>query len=148
MRLGYVFSLMLGAFLATGALAAERATTEEAKAMAVKAAAHFHQVGEAAAFTDFMKSPEWRDRDLYVFVNRNDGMTLAHGANPALVGKNTINIKDVEGKAFIAAFVAVKDQGWVDYKWRNPQSNAVEEKSSYVVRLNNDAVLGVGAYKH
>jgi cytochrome c len=120
---------------------------DDAKAMALKAATHYRQSGQAAAFTDFAQTQGWRDRDLYVFAVNNAGVTTFNAANPALVGRNMIELKDVDGKPFIREFVSVKDQAWVDYKWRNPQSNTVELKSSYIVRVSDDTIVGVGAYK-
>jgi cytochrome c len=41
--------------------------------------------------------------------------------------------------------VLVADAPWVDYKWQNPVSKAVEPKTSYEIRVGDD-VVGVGAY--
>ena len=35
--------------------------------------------------------------------------------------------------------------GWVDYKWPNPLSNKIEDKSSYIERMG-DYFVGVGVY--
>jgi len=40
----------------------------------------------------------------------------------------------------------VQDAGWVEYKWQNPVSKAIEAKATYVVRVGQYSV-GVGAYK-
>jgi cytochrome c len=133
--------------LSSAALAGERATPEEAKAMALRAVEYIKSAGSEVAYKAFTeRAPGWVDRDLYVFVVRKDGLTVAHGGSPILVGKNLSDLKDVDGKSFILEFVAMKVPGWVEYKWRNPQSQAVELKTSYVVPLN-DTVIGVGAYK-
>jgi hypothetical protein len=133
--------------LSSTALTDERATPDEAKTMAIKAAEYIKSAGPDVAYKAFTeRSPGWFDRDLYVFVVRSDGVTLAHGGNPVLVGKNLASLKDVDGKPFIVDIVAVKGQGWVDYKWKNPQSQAVEQKTSYVVSVDDTAV-GVGAYR-
>lgn len=42
--------------------------------------------------------------------------------------------------------IAVKDVGWVDYKWQNPVTKAIEAKATYMVRVGQLSV-GVGAYK-
>jgi hypothetical protein len=36
--------------------------------------------------------------------------------------------------------------GWVDYKWPNPITNKIEDKSSYVEKMG-DYFVGVGIYK-
>jgi len=51
---------------------------------------------------------------------------------------------------FAAEFVAVaktKGEGWVDYKWANPVSKAVEPKSSFVKKANDAMLVGCGFYK-
>jgi cytochrome c len=73
------------------------------------------------------------------------GMMLAHGDSPALIGKPMADLKDVDGKPFIQEKLAITDAGWIDYKWRNPLTKAVEPKTQYVIRVG-DYVLGVGAY--
>jgi methyl-accepting chemotaxis protein len=37
-------------------------------------------------------------------------------------------------------------QGWVEYKWNHPITNEVKEKTSYVQRVGNLAIV-CGAYK-
>jgi len=36
--------------------------------------------------------------------------------------------------------------GWIDYKWPNPLTNKIEDKSSYVEKMG-DYFVGVGIYK-
>jgi signal transduction histidine kinase len=74
------------------------------------------------------------------------GTMAAHGTNPGLIGKSLMEFKDVDGKPITVETLAVKDAGWVDYKWQNPLTKAVEPKTSYVVRVGDYAVV-VGAYK-
>ncbi|HXP78234.1 MAG TPA: cache domain-containing protein [Stellaceae bacterium] len=128
------------------AFAAERSTPDEAKAMAEKAAAYLKENGPEKSFPVFQaKDGGFQDRDLYVTVADSKGVMLANGAMPALIGKNLIDLKDVEGKPFEREVVAVKDAAWVEFKWRNPMSNAVELKRTYQIRVG-DYVVGVGAY--
>lgn len=129
------------------AQAAGVSTPDEAKVLAIKAAEFLKANGPEKAFPLFTASGnEWHDRDLYVFVYDETGHAVAHGGNPALVGKLLIDLKDVDGVNFVRAFIAIPDAGWVDYKWRNPVSGAVELKTSYIVRVDSYRV-GVGAYK-
>jgi cytochrome c len=130
------------------ARAADHATPDEAKAMAIKAADFLKANGPEKAFAAFdAQGGPFHDRDLYVFVQNDAGIVQAHGANAALIGKNLMNIKDVDGKPFVQQIVAVKDTGWVDYKWQDPQTQMVEPKTSYVIRVG-EYVIGVGAYKN
>ncbi len=139
-----LLSLVLG--FAGTAMANTNASPDEAKNMAVKAAGLMQSQGPEAAMAAFMApGGEWHDRDLYVFVIGDDGTMMAHGAKATLVGRNVNALKDVDGKAFVTEFLKIQDQDWVDYKWQNPQSKAVQQKTSYIVRVG-DMVVGVGAY--
>jgi signal transduction histidine kinase len=126
--------------------AEERGTRDEAKVMAEKAGQFLAANGKEKAFAAFGQgSNGFKSKDLYVFAYDDAGNCVAHGANPALVGKSLIGLKDVDGKPLVAEIVAVKATGWVDYKWKNPESGAIEAKHAFVVRVQ-DIVVGVGAY--
>jgi cytochrome c len=144
------FALALVMAVATGmgaACAAGQATPDEAKDMALRAAAYLKEVGPATALPAFSaKDGPWHDRDLYVTVQDNKGFMVAHGTNPGLVGRSVLELKDVDGKPFNHEIQEIKEPGWIDYKWRNPVTNAVEAKTSYNVR-EGDYIIGVGAYK-
>ena len=138
---------MLLITFAFSASAQDRARPEEAKEMCEKAAAYITENGMDKARDAFQtKGGDWYDRDLYVFVFNAEGVTQAHGAKEALVGKSLINLRDVDGKEFVKAFVSTSDRGWVDYKWQNPVNNKVEEKTSYIIKTGQYFV-GVRAYK-
>jgi signal transduction histidine kinase len=120
---------------------------DEARAMAERAAELLRTAGRERAFRAFNEAGNgFHDRDLYVFVWNNAGDCLAHGANPGLIGRNFISLRDVDGKLFIQEFTRVQETGWVDYRWRNPQANTVEPKTSFLIRVG-DILIGVGAYK-
>ena len=133
-------------------LAGDRATMDEAKAMAVRGAEYLKANGlekAAAAFND-ASNKEFRDRDLYVFVFENNGVSRIFPPAPKTVNRDATRLKDVDGKYFIKDFVAAKEPTWIDYKWKNVQSGKVEQKSSYVIPVQSggvDYVVGVGAYK-
>ncbi len=128
------------------AWAAGQATPDEAKAMAVKAAVYLQSVGPEKAFPEFdAKDGPWRDRDLYVTVQNRQGVMVAHGTNPGLIGRSVLELKDVDGKPFNHEIHEIKDAGWVTFKWQNPLTKAVEPKTMYVIRVG-DYTVGVGAY--
>jgi cytochrome c len=132
--------------LGHGGYAAGQATPDEAKAFAIKAAEYLKANGPEKAFAAFdEKTGRWHDRDLYITVQDSKGVMLAHGTNPGLVGKSLIDLKDVDGKAFTREMIAVQDSGWVDFKWQNPITKAVEPKRQYIIRVG-DYLIGVGAY--
>jgi len=88
---------------------------------------------------------------LYIFIYDDQGVVKAIGFNTgALVGKNRIDTKDPDGKLFVREFVRIaktKGKGWVDYKYPDPTTNKVKEKTSYVESYEGLAI-GCGIYKN
>ena len=126
------------------------ATANEAKGLVEKAAAYVKAEGKEKAFAEFSNpNGKFVDRDLYIFIVDFKGLTLAHGGNAKLVGKNMFELKDADGEFFIKKFIEVaktKGTGWVDYKWVNPVTKKIEPKSTYIQKMD-EYFLGCGIYK-
>jgi cytochrome c len=136
---------------ASPALAAEFGSKDEAVAMVKRVQAEFKKDGPAAAFKAVSdnSNKDFHDRDLYPFIYDMSGLCLAHGARPALIGKNLIDLKDQDGKFLIREMIAMAKapgSGWIDYEWPNPLTNKIEGKSSYIEKMG-DYFVGVGVYK-
>ncbi len=135
---------------ATPALAQDRGTPDQAKALVEKAAAHMKDVGPEKALADF-DDPKggYLDRDLFVFVYGPDHKIVGSAGVPALRGKDATLLKDVDGKEFgkeiIATASANPAGGWIEYRMTNPVSKKVEPKKTYAIKFG-DYVLGSGAY--
>lgn len=140
-----LFGLSVIAFAQDVAVAGE-AVLEDAKAMALKAADFLRANGPEKAWTAFSTGAEFHDRDLYVTVLDRDCTVKAHGASPILLGQRLCGMQDTDGKPFIWEMTNVIDRAWVDYKWQNPITKAVELKTTYVIRVG-EYIVGVGAYK-
>lgn len=140
------FSIMiLTALIGVGPALADK-TPDEAKAMAEKAAAYVKEHGKEAAAAEFNKAQsDFIVDDLYVFVVDRQGVFLAHPIKPAMVGKNMMDMKDVEGTPLIKNFTEVKGEGWVPYKWPHPKTKQIQPKKSYIIDVDG-FILGVGAY--
>ncbi|MDE2427877.1 MAG: cache domain-containing protein [Burkholderiales bacterium] len=139
-------------FSANLALAAgDRGNAEEAKALVKKGIAYLKSNSPEQAYAAFNDPKgQFVDRDLYLFVFDKNGKALSHGANAKLIGKDMMELKDADGKYFIKAFYEVankKGSGWVDYKWPHPVTKAIEQKSSYIEKLDNGDLIGCGIYK-
>lgn len=131
--------------------AGERGTADEAKAMVERAAAYLKDVGPEKAFATFndKKNAQFHDRDLYVFVRSMDGNTVSHGANMGMIGHTNLDLKDADGKPYNKEMIELakaKGSGWVDYRWVNPVSKKIEQKSSYILHVG-EYVIGAGFYK-
>lgn len=144
-------SLLIFLILATFAgptLAVQISTEEQVVAMLQRVQDKFNKDGAAAAIeaANDKSASEFHDRDLYVFIYDMQGVCLANGARPALVGKNLISLKDQDGKYLIREMVAIAagpGSGWVSYKWPSPVTNKIEDRSAYIEKMG-DYFVGVG----
>jgi cytochrome c len=136
--------------LAAPVAQAGNATADEATAMVKKGVAFIKAEGTDKGYAEITnKQGRFIDRDLYLVVYGMDGTVLAHGANDKMVGKNLIDLKDIDGKAFVKERVELaqaKSSFWQDYKFTDPVTKKVEPKSSYCERLDATVVCG-GIYK-
>ncbi len=140
-------ALALAVAPAWGAASASR---DEAVAMVKKGVAFIKANGVEkgyAAISD--KAGPFVDRDLYLVVYGLDGKCHAHGANPKQIGRNLIDLTDVDGKYFVkdrVAMVRAKPAGaWQEYKFTNPVSKKIEPKVMYCEKVAETAVCG-GVY--
>jgi len=147
-RRALVLSFSLAAVLP--AFAAEHGSPDEAQAMVKKAVAYIKANGADKAYEEFTNGKSFKDRDLYVIVYTLDGKNLAQGANPKLVGKDLIGLKDPDGFPVIQKFVEqarTKGSGWVEgYRFMNPVSQKMEKKAMYLERVG-ETLVGCGIYK-
>jgi uncharacterized protein len=129
--------------------AAEFGTRDEAVAMVQRVQSMFKTKGAEATFRAVTaKVREFNDRDLYPFIYNLNGVNVAHGAKPELVGKDLVDFRDQNGGFLIREMIDVANgpgNGWVDYRWTNPKTNAVEDKSAYIEKMGQYFV-GVGIY--
>lgn len=146
-------AVALAAALAAGATfaAGEAATDKEAVAMVKKGVAFIKANGAEKAYSAIgdKDNKDFHDRDLYLAVHRIDGTCIAHGTNPKMVGKNFIDMKDIDGKEYIkerVEFAKAKPTFWTDYQFVNPVSKKIEPKTAYCERLDDTIVCG-GIYK-
>lgn len=138
------------ALVAMPALAASGASKDEAVAMVKKGIAYIKANGPEKAYAAFTaKDKQFVDRDLYLVVYGLDGKVLAHGANEKQVGKDLIEMTDIDGKYFVkerVAMVKAKPAGaWQEYKFTNPVSKKIEPKVMYCEKQAETAVCG-GVY--
>lgn len=126
------------------------ATPQQAEQMVKKGIAFIKANGTTKGYAEITsKTGQFRFEDLYLVVYGLDGVVHAHGANEKMVGRNLIDLKDVDGKAFVRERVELgktKQSFWQDYKFTNPENKKVEPKSMYCERLEQTVVCG-GVYK-
>ena len=127
-----------------------RATAMQAKVL-LRDAVTAMAANPAAALEHFQRlnGPFIRD-DLYVFVVRlADGIFLAHGATPSLVGTNSYELISPDGHHIVrrmAEMAKNAQDGETEYAWRNPVSGKVETKHTYFKTVG-DTLVAVGYYR-
>jgi len=132
--------------------ASERGSEAEAVAMVKKAVALIKSAGPETAYKTLTEHPDgaFKDRDLYVFVYDFQGNCLAQGANPKMVGKNFLELKDMDGNQLIKGqieMVKAKKSGWYGpYKFNNPVTKTLDVKNAYCEQGAGDTDVCVGVY--
>ncbi len=148
-----MFVIIIALALLTGisniVLAAD-GTPAEAKALVKKAIDYIKANGKDKAFAEF-SNPQGKfiDRDLYIFVYDMDGKCVAHGFNQKMIGKDLKEMKDPDGKYYVKDRIEIaktKGFGWQDYKFTNPTTKKLENKTAYIEKYEN-YIVGCGAYK-
>ena len=129
---------------------APRSTSDDARKLLDAASAQIKKQGMARALASFNDTRgNFIHDDLYVFaVNLQSGKFEAHGMNPKWTGTDASDLHDVEGKPLVKEMLALaksKGEGIVDYVWRNPVTNTVEKKRTFI-RRENGSLIGVGFY--
>jgi signal transduction histidine kinase len=132
------------------AVAAEFGTPAEAEALVKKAITEIKANGKDKAFAEINNTKgKFTDRDLYIFVYDITGKCVAHGFNQKMIGKDLVDMKDPDGKFYVKERIEIsktKGKGWQDYKFTNPVSKKVENKTAYIEKVD-DLIVGSGAYK-
>jgi cytochrome c len=145
-------SLIIGFALIFGgaAMADERGSADEAKALALKAVALFDSQGEKALDAFNAGKASFVDRDLYITVIDMQGIVRASsGPSAALIGKNTMDAEDPDGKKFVQEFFKItageSHEGWLTYKYVDPITKKIAQKRTFVHRTGG-YVITCGSY--
>jgi cytochrome c len=143
----FVMAVMI---IASMSYAAGKSDKSNAKEMVVAAEAFVKAHGKEQAIIEF-NNPKGKfvKKDLYVFAYDMNGTLIAIPTNPKLVGKNLIDVPDTDGKLYrkdILDIAKSKGEGWVDYKYKNPETNKIEAKTTYFKKVG-DIIICCGAYK-
>jgi len=131
-----------------GAAAVANGTKDEAKAIVKAGISDFKTEGTGLFAKITAKDAKYVKEDLYLTVYDMTGKCVAHGANPKQVGKDLMDLKDPDGKAFVKERVDVakaKGSGWQDYKFSNPVDKKIEAKTAYFEK-SGDFIFACGAY--
>jgi hypothetical protein len=135
---------------AVASIKLRRGTADEAYAMVKRGFDVIQRDGLASAARQF-HDPHgaFRDRDLYIFVFDRKGRYDVFGSTPDRVGKTTYDVRGLDGAHVIREGFAAAERGggWIDYEVVNPTNGIVDEKTSYILPLDNERLIGCGIFK-
>lgn len=134
---------------AVGFIHLRNGSADEARQLTIDAMVHLHAVGWEQAVHDF-HDPAGRfiDRDLYIFSFDRSGRYRVFGSSPKRVGSTVQVSPGIDGEKVLKSAWAVADQGggWTTYDYVSPTTAEIRPKSSYVVAVDADNLLGCGTY--
>jgi methyl-accepting chemotaxis protein len=124
-------------------------SADEALNLVQRAVALYQQQGPRALGEITERVKEFTDRDMYVFAFDRQGIYRALSGKPDKVNTAVKDNPGVDGAKLVSdAFdQASHGGGWVDYAFTNPQTGKVDMKTSYVLPVSNDLIIGCGVYK-
>jgi signal transduction histidine kinase len=144
----FIVTVIVGLFGSVGlSLASGK---DDAKSLVKQAAAYVKYQGKGKTLAEISKPKGMFDKgEMYVFAYDLSGVMVAHPKNPALIGKNLIDVPDSDGRLFrkdIVDRARTHGSGWVDYQYLNPETNEQEHKTTYLQKAG-DIILCCGVYK-
>lgn len=139
-------------FLASLAIAASAfgqasvGTDDDAQKLSAAAAARIGKVGKDQAMKDFATDKQFAVKDLTVWVMDTNGVMRYH-ANPKMIGKDLIDVKDQSGRAYNKEMVALgkgTKPGSISYEWAHPETKKLVPKVAYITpAAGTDVFTGV-----
>jgi signal transduction histidine kinase len=149
-----LLSLLFGAgpaFPVPHALADEKPSLDDIRALTLQAAEIVGRDGVDKVRALFHADGPFRFGEIYVNVIDLNGTWLIYPPNPRNEGKSVLNVRDADGKLLVQDIIRIatgQGEGWVEYRWLNPASNAIEKKASYVKLVpQQQAITYVGVYR-
>jgi len=144
-------ALMIG-LASTGATADEVVSKQQVIDYVDRMLAYVAAVGIERAFADFSNTKgAWIEGELYPFCHSLNGINVAHGGNPNMVGKGgVLEIQDPDGRyvnRLIFDKVLAEGKGWVEYKWPHPLTKKIVMKDVYSVLVQGKYICGSGRYR-
>lgn len=123
-------------------------TRAEVERFVKQAVCYTLQHGRQQALIEFSrKHGKFTIGNVYIFAynykGSEKGFCVAHPYHPEFIGKDKSKLKAVQ-KLIITA---ERGGGWTNYKWDNPKTGGMENKSGYVLPVpGEDFFVGSGYY--
>lgn len=129
---------------------AKKPTPDEVKALTAKAADYIAAKGIEDAEKAFSQDGEFKYGEIYVNVIDMNGNWVIYPPKPENKGKSVLNFIDEDGKKLGEEILNTgkKGEGWTEYRWKNPATNTIQPKMTYVKKVpGKDYVTYIGIYK-
>jgi cytochrome c len=129
---------------------AKKPTQDEVKAIAIKAADFIAAKGIDEAAKAFTTEGDFKFGEIYVNVIDTQGNWVIYPPKPENKGKSVLNFIDEDSKELGKDILntGLKGEGWTEYRWKNPATNTIQPKITYVKKVpGKDFIAYVGIYK-
>lgn len=129
---------------------AKKPTQDEVKALTVKAAELVAAKGIDEAAKVFTTEGEFKYGEVYINVIDAQGNWVVFPPKPENKGKSVLNFIDEDGKELGKDILntGLKGEGWTEYRWKNPATNTIQPKITYVKKVaGKDLIVYSGIYK-
>lgn len=127
---------------------AESVATERGVEQFVHCAAEHLRRAGLVAVTEFETDPRWLSGPTYLFlIDLETMVTISNAGDPGLRGEfrgHTVQVREMQ------RILRDYGEGYVYYDRRNPATDAIEPKASFVRRVSVDGydyILGAGLYR-
>lgn len=131
--------------------AAGKPTQDDARTVALKAAAFVKDNGLDAARKAFDTDGEFKFGEIYVNVISDKGVRLIYPPAPAGENVDALEAQDIDGKYLIKDIITLaqtKGEGWTQYRWTNPETRKIGDKVTFVKAVpERGVIVYVGIYK-
>lgn len=145
-----LFASVLVSTTLFGVVYAAELSAKDAIALVEKGAAFMKAHGKAELIKQVnARNPDYVQGPLYMTIRDRQGIIVANPVNQTLIGKDLLDVPDPDGKLFrreILELAKTKGKGWVDYRFKNPDTGKIESKTSYIMSVE-DVTLESGIYK-
>ncbi len=147
-----IFAIALVAMVVAvgGAHAQKKLTQDEVKALTVKAADFIAAKGIDEAAKVFTTEGDFKFGEIYVNVIDLSGNWVVYPPKPENKGKTVLNFIDEDGKKLGEDILNTgkAGEGWTEYRWKNPATNTIQPKATYVKKVpGKDYIAYIGIYK-
>lgn len=147
-----VLIIVLAVSLSLGMAGAQshKPTRDEVRALTLKAADYIAVHGLDKAEKAFMEEGEFRFGEIYVNVIDLKGNWMIYPPKPGNKGKSILKFVDEDGRNLGEDILNTgkTGEGWVEYRWKNPATNTIQRKVTFVKKVPGmDCFAYIGIYR-